>query len=75
MPPWLPIGKASSPGMEAIDKRREWAAAAACQIVNQCLGQDAPSTLSTPRSRRSSSPRCRMTAVELRNDMLTPSDN
>ena len=31
--------------MEAIDKRREWAAAAACQIVNQCLGQDAPKHL------------------------------
>jgi hypothetical protein len=58
-----------------IDKRREWAAAAACQIVNQCLGQDAPKHAIYADVEKIILTALRIAAAEMQHDMTEPSEN
>jgi hypothetical protein len=58
-----------------IDKRREWAATAACQIVNTCLGQDAPRHIIYADIERILSALLLVALADMRAAMLRESDN
>jgi hypothetical protein len=58
-----------------MDKRREWAATAACQIVNQCLCRDAPRHLIYAEVEKIILAALRMAAAEMMHDMTEPSEN
>jgi hypothetical protein len=58
-----------------LDKRRECAAAASAQIVNQCLGQDAPKHVIYAEVEKIVLAALRLAAAEMLNDLTEPRDN
>jgi hypothetical protein len=57
------------------DKQYDLAAQAACQILNQYWDTDAPKHIVFSNSKRIILAALSMSAAELRNDMLAPSEN
>jgi hypothetical protein len=61
--------------MPAIDKRREWAAAAACQIINLHWDKDVPVHIAYAEIEKVILAALRTAATEMRHDMTEPSQN